>query len=192
MSLLSASDLPDSGAFAALRLYSLGLEREKIAGTNLSGILQYDSKSGRLIVPVPVALVRGVYDAMDEPGLSSIQGTPGGSLRNGITAMLDSEVTAIGGADNVTERGKSYAYTLSSLKEVPAKGWPGVSVCWFLTVVSPALESLRKSYGLAARPADGFAVAVACRKTGVLRENASTKLELDTSPATLTLLRFSS
>lgn len=172
MSLISVVDLPD---YRHLLLYEV--LKEKRASVRMSGLLQATS-SGYLIVAVPTALVRGIFDAMHEPGISLPSAIDGGVLRAGIVVMTPEELKQAGGADAITERGKHYTYTLGNLEETPARNWPGVATCWHLRVKSPDLGQLRRSYGLPTKleGESDFSIVIACRKTGVLTSNATSKV----------------
>lgn len=161
-------------------------DQEKRAAVQLSGVLQA-AKSGHLLVGVPAALVRGVFDAMDEPGISLPSAVDGESLRAGIVVMSPDELEQVGGAAKITERGKHFSYRLGNIVEAPARGWAGVSKCWHLEIKSPELKQLRKTYGLPANMpgSSGMSIVVACRKSGVLGENATSKTTVEQSPTKL-------
>lgn len=173
MSLIATTNLPDVRHF---KLYDAVLDLEKRAAVRMTGLLQATS-SGYLLVGIPTALVRGIYDAMDEPGISLPASVDGGALRAGIVVMTPEELKSIGGADKVTERGKQFSYSLGSLEEAPATNWPGVSVCWHLRIHAPELGKLRRTYGLSTKVEgdNDFSIVVACRKTGVLTSNPTSK-----------------
>jgi hypothetical protein len=132
MSLLSVTDLPD---YRHLLLYDVLRDVEKRAEVKMTGLLQATS-SGYLIVGVPTALVRGVFDAMHEPGISLPSVVDDGALRAGIVVMTPEEVSQLGGPNQIQERGKHFTYHLGNLEEAPAKGWPGVATCWHLRIKS--------------------------------------------------------
>ena len=135
---------------------------------SLSGRL-YVSSSGWLLLSVPNAVVRGLFDAMNEPG-AELWLNSGGMLNAHISVMNDEEVEALG-ADSISERGHTFGYTLGRLKQVNPPS-PAYNAVWFVEVKSPELEQLRKSYGLSKRPKDNeyeFHITVARRKVGVLR-----------------------
>lgn len=155
----------------------------KQASTNqpLSGRL-YCAKSGWLLLSVPNALVRGVYDALSAPGaelpragVMNVPNVDGELLNAHISVMTADEVRDIG-HNNINERGHSFGYSLGPLKELDVKNVAGVSKVWAITVTSPALADLRKSYGLSALP-DGhpFHITVAVRRKGVLQDNGVAK-----------------
>jgi len=171
--LLQLNDLPDPRHFL---LYEACRDEEKRAAVQLSGLLQATS-SGYLIVGVPAALVRGVFDALHAPGISLPAAIDGGALRAGIVVMTPDELKSIGGRESVTERGKQYSYQLGDLEETPARDWPGVSTCWHLRIKSPDLGALRRSYGLPSKLEGDcdFSIVIACRKVGVLTSNAISK-----------------
>lgn len=173
MSLISVTGLPSVAHF---ELYEQVNDIEKRASVKLSGLLQA-TKTGHLIVGVPSALVRGVFDAMDAPGISLPEVLDGGTLRAGIVVMTPSELESLGGASAITERGKQFTYQLGELVEQPARNWPGVSTCWHLKVVSPELGELRRTYGLPTKLEGNnpFSIVVACRKVGVLASNSTSK-----------------
>lgn len=173
MSLIEVTDLPD---IRHLKLYEQMRDPEKWAAVRMSGLLQA-TKTGHLIVGVPTSLVRGIFDAMDEPGISLPASVDGGALRAGIVVMTPEELESVGGPNEITERGKQYTYHLGDLQEVPARNWPGVSACWHLRIKAPELGKLRRTYGLPTKVEgdSDFSIVVACRKTGVLASNATSK-----------------
>jgi len=172
--MIRTQDYPDLRQFA---LYELCYDTEKRAAVQLSGLLQATA-SGHLILGVPTALVRGVFDAMHEPGISLPAAVDGGVLRAGIVVMTPKELESLGGPDKITERGKPFVYSLGDLVEAPATGWKGVSTCWHLKVSAPALSKLRQSYGLPGKIQgdSDFSIVVACRKSGVLSANEISKV----------------
>jgi hypothetical protein len=174
MSVISVYDLPDYRHFL---LYDTAKDPEKRANVKLSGLLQATG-SGYLIVGVPTALVRSLFDAMHEPGISLPSAIDGGALRAGIVIMTPEELKSVGGSDKISERGKHFIYHLGELQETKAEGWPGVSVCWHLRIKSPELGELRRSYGLPTKieGKSDFSIVVACRKIGVLTTNATSKI----------------
>jgi len=147
----------------------------------LSGRL-YAAKSGWLLLSVPNALVRGVFDAITAPGVElplagamNVPNVDKDLLNAHISVMTAAEVEKIG-ADNITERGQSFSYTLGSVREVSANNIDGVSKLWLIEVASPGLSALRKSYGLSALPKDQpFHITVAIRRTKVLGNNSVSK-----------------
>jgi hypothetical protein len=173
MSLISVTDFPPIEQF---KLYDHVKDVEKRATVKMTGLLQATG-SGHLIVGVPTALVRGIFDAMGEPGISLPNAVDGGAMRAGIVVMSPEELESIGGPSQVTERGKQYPYQLGDLEETTARNWPGVSTCWHLRIKSPELGKLRRTYGLSTK-IDGnndFSIVVACRKVGVLAANSTSK-----------------
>lgn len=147
----------------------------------LSGRL-YAAKSGWLLLSVPNALVRGVFDAITAPGVElplagamNVPNVDKDLLNAHISVMTAAEVEKIG-ANNITERGHAFYYTLGSVKELPARNIDGVSRLWVIEVTSPGLSALRKSYGLSALPKDQpFHITVAIRRTKVLGNNGVSK-----------------
>ncbi len=145
---------------------------------NLAGTLSL-SKSGWLLLSVPNALVRGIFAAMDEPGieLPPYDDTPG-NLNAHISVMSKDDVAMIGGPDRITERGKQFTYTLGRVYATEPDGWPNMEKVWYVKVHSPELQELRRSYGLSGRPRDGkydFHVTVAVRRRGVLGRGDTAK-----------------
>jgi hypothetical protein len=143
----------------------------------------YLAKSGWLLLSVPNALVRGVFDALTEPGTelptAGVMNVPNvdGELLNAHISVLTADEVASIGADKINERGHMFGYTLGGLKEIDVKNVDGVSKVWVLHVASPGLSALRKSYGLSALPKDDqpFHITFAVRRKGVLRDNGKAK-----------------
>jgi hypothetical protein len=146
------------------------------SGYSLAGRL-VASKSGRLLLEVPNALVRGVFDALHEPG-AELPTKSDGQLNAHILVMDKDELAKLGGPEKITERGHYFRYTLGSIYSVKPDGWPEMSKVWFLKVRSPELQKLRRTYGLSSLPNEGkhdFHIIVAVRRTNVLHENEVSK-----------------
>lgn len=148
----------------------------------LSGRL-YFAKSGWLLLSVPNALVRGVYDALAVPGVElpragalNVPNVDAELLNAHISVMTADEVAAIG-ESNISERGHAFKYSLGQLCEINPKKIAGVSRLWIIKVTSPDLVALRKSYGLSPLPHGdhAFHITVALRRSGVLQSNAVSK-----------------
>ena len=175
--------LKDHPAYAAGQALGCLYQGNKQAATSypLSGRL-YLSKSGWLLLAVPNALVRGVYDAMPAPGAELPTtgamgvGEKSELLNAHITVMTGDEVTQVG-ADKINERGHMFGYTLGALKEIEPRSGSNLSKIWAIQVSAPLLSALRKSYGLSALPNDDepFHITVAVRKRGVLLDNGKAK-----------------
>ncbi len=151
----------------------------------LSGRL-YLTKANWLMLSVPNALVRGVFDAISAPGAElPTQSATGASettsglgdvLNANIAVMTADEVAKIG-AESINERGHSFGYALSGMTELAVSHMPGVSKAWALQISAPSLSALRKSYGLSPTPRDQgkFHILVAVRRKGVLSDNGQAK-----------------
>lgn len=161
-----------------LQTWELGYSAEKRAAVQFRGILHL-TKSGHLLLSVPAALVRGLYDSLADPGLSLPKVDDGNGVRSGIVVMSPEEVEEIGGGGVITERGKTFRFGFGDFFITPAKNWPGVSSCYHWHVRSPELAELRRSYGLPSKIKDmyDFSLIVACKKTGVLSAAPVSKVE---------------
>jgi 8-oxo-dGTP pyrophosphatase MutT (NUDIX family) len=149
----------------------------------LSGRLHV-AQSGWLLLSVPNALVRGVYDALTAPGTElplagalNVPNVKPDVLNAHISVMTADEVNKIG-ADKISERGHTFRYALGTLKEVPVQNIDGVSKVWVIQVSAPELATLRKSYGLSPYPkGHPFHITVAVRRKSVLQENSVSKFD---------------
>jgi len=124
-----------------------------IATGRMSGELKLSS-SGWALLDVPNSFVRGVFDSMDEPGISLPISSEFGSgkLNAHVSVMDKDEVDDAGGPTVVrASDGRAFRYQLGPMKVVkPKRGsWKRV---WYITVNSPELEAFRKEHGLSARP----------------------------------------
>ena len=161
------------------------LTKSGTVGTNhyLTGRL-YISKSGWLLLSVPNALVRGVFDAMTTAGAE----LPTSSAFNGksadkdllnahISVMTAEEVKQIG-ADKITERGHQFHYALGQIREFSPRT-DTLSRVWAIQAASPELAALRKSYGLTPLPNGDhqFHITVADRRKKVLQPNDVAKVD---------------
>lgn len=165
-----------------LQLYHIGQAVSKlskvadapVATYSLSGRL-YISKSGWLLLSVPNAMARGMFDALDENGIELP--TKDGVFNAHVSVMTKEEVDSIGGPDKITERGHTYLYQIGAIKTVRPAGWKEMSRVWFVDVKSPDLEALRKSYGLTPLPHGDhpFHVTIAVRRKNVLYDNELSK-----------------
>jgi len=165
---------------------------DKQAATNypLAGRL-YLSKSGWLLLAVPNALVRGVFDAMSTPGAelptAGVMNVPNveEDLVNAHISVMNAAEVATIGADKINERGHTFSYTLGALKEIPVKNVDGVSKIWAIQISSPGLTALRKSYGLSPLLNDhAFHITVAVRRKKVLQDNPVSKAASSAPPVT--------
>jgi hypothetical protein len=161
------------------------LTKAGAVGTNhyLTGRL-YISKSGWLLLSVPNALVRGVFDAMTAPGaelptMSAFKGEASDKelLNAHISVMTDEEVEQIG-ADKINERGHHFHYALGQVREFSPKT-ESLSRVWAIQVASPELAALRKSYGLSPLPNGDhqFHITCAVRRKNVLGPNEVAKVD---------------
>ena len=156
---------------------------DKQASTHhaLSGRL-YVAKSGWLLLSVPNALVRGVYDALTAPGAElplagamNVPNVDSGVLNAHISVMTADEVKKIG-AENINERGHMFGYSLGHLKEITPRNIDGISKVWALQVSAPYLSAIRKSYGLSPLLNNHpFHITVAVRRKNVLQDNSVRK-----------------
>lgn len=179
MSVLAVSDGPSVADRLHYRAGMLKAAGDATPAYNLTGTL-YKSESGWVLLQVPNALVRGVFAAMHEPGAELPPTGPDGKLNAHITVFRDAELEAIGGAAKITERGKQFKYSIGRLMSAEPDGWANMAKVWFLTVHSPELQALRRSYGLSSLPNNGeydFHITVAVRKKAVLGRNDSRKGE---------------
>jgi hypothetical protein len=149
----------------------------------------YVSKSGWLLLSVPNALVRGVFDAMTAPGAElplagalNVPDVKPDLLNAHISVMTADEVSKIG-ANKINERGHNFHYALGPVKELAPKNIDGISRVWAIQVASPELAALRKSYGLSALPNGDhqFHITVAVRRAKVLGNNNVSKFDSATS-----------
>jgi len=161
------------------------LTKAGAVGTNhyLTGRL-YVSKSGWLLLSVPNALVRGVFDAMtatgaELPTMSAFKGEAADKelLNAHISVMTAEEVEQIG-ADKINERGHHFHYALGQVREFSPKT-DALSRVWAIQVASPELAALRKSYGLTPLPNGDhpFHITVAVRRKNVLAPNEVAKID---------------
>jgi ADP-ribose pyrophosphatase YjhB (NUDIX family) len=181
-----AAYLPLHPAYQAGNALGWLSKGNKQASTNypLAGRL-YVSKNGWLMLSVPNALVRGVYDALVAPGAELPTHERSEVLNAHITVMTGDEVSKIG-ADKINERGHNFHYTLGALKEIPLNKPGNLSKVWAIQISSPQLAEIRKSYGLSPLPNkdEPFHITVACRRKGVLLNNGTSKGISDIVPET--------
>ena len=141
----------------------------------LSGRLHL-SQSNWLLLDIPNALLRGLFHALDVPGASLP--LDDGQL-NAHCSVMDADEVAKIGPENISERGKRFAYQLGAVHEVKPPSWDGVGKVWYCKIISPALKDLRKSYGLTPLPHNNehdFHVTFAVRHTNVLNPGAASKV----------------
>ena len=181
MSLINVSDgIPSLQK--RLHWIGIGLVKEAaelpVPSYSMSGLLQANSSKNWIFLSVPNALIRGAFQALDEPGVELPPSGPDGLLNAHISVMRPEELDMIGGIDKITERGKRFRYKIGSLVTVTPGGWPEMSKCWMFRIHSPELQALRRSYGLTSLPNDGkfdFHTTVAVRRKNVLGRNVNRK-----------------
>lgn len=145
----------------------------------------YVSASGWLMLDVKNGLVRALQSTLGEPGTELPYHTDG-KLQAHISVMRPEEVKLIGGSSRITERGKSFHYTLAGVETVKPSNWAGVSQVWYVKVNSPELKALRRSYGLSDLPNKNkysFHITFAVRKKGVLAPGPVSKAASSSSDA---------
>lgn len=179
LSIRQGPSLADRVAFlAGERLAKLAADAE--VAYSLKGML-YLSQSGYVLLSVPNAMVRGLFSALQEPGVILPPSTDGPGLNAHITVFSPAELKELGGADKLNERGKQFAYTTGRFKTMePGDHWPGVDRIWYVQVHSPELQELRRSYGMSGLPQEGecpFHITVAVRKRGILARNEKSKAD---------------
>lgn len=160
---------------------------------SLSGRL-YLSKGGWLLLSVPNALGRGAFDALRVTGAelpTRDTNDPNAAYNAHVTVMSPDEIATFGGPDKITERGHDFHYSLGAVKEVNPTTWDGVSKVWYITVDSPELRNLRKSYGLTpTRKGEDMHITFALKRTGVERNNGVSKFDVDQGrESSLTLMK---
>ena len=176
--ILSVSDKPPEWA---AYLFNKGEEFIKTAEAspeltyNLFGTL-YLSKTGFLLLTVPNPFVRGLFSAMNEPGIE-LPPSPNGQLEAHITVMTPNDVALAGGPDAISERGKQFKYTLGRIYTVEPDGWEDIAKVWYVRVHSQDLQTLRRSYGLTSMPHGDrdFHITIAVRRKRVLGRNTTSK-----------------
>lgn len=137
----------------------------------LSGRLQAGPNGG-IELTVPASLIKGVFDALHEPGAEFV--VRNNRTEAAIKVMTKTEVDKIGGPNKITERGHSYNYTLGPIVELPANG--EYEKLWAISIDSQNLGDIRKSYGLETSPQLGFYIPVGIKKKNVTKENEVSKL----------------
>lgn len=132
--------------------------------------------NGQLLLTVPSSLLRGAFDAIDEPGMEL-------PPQRGVTVMTSADLDKIGGPDKITERGHQFSYTLGATVSHSPNRAPFSKVI-NIRLFSPDLRKLRLSYGLSAHPSDqsSFMLPIAVRRPGVLHYNDVTKIANHTDP----------
>lgn len=146
---------------------------DPVPSYSLSGEL-VGSDTGFVLLNVPNSLVRGMFDALAEPG-AELPPSPDGRLNAHVSVFRKEEVESLGGIDKIRERGKHFHYSIGRLKELEPAGWPDMERAWILQVHSPELISLRRGYGLPDMPKYPFHITIAVRRRGVLKRNQMAK-----------------
>jgi len=144
---------------------------------NLSGML-YATEGGWIMLTVPNALARGVFDSMSEPGIVLPPGPNDKPFNAHISVIRPEELELVGGRDKISERGHQFRYSLGRFVSVEPEGWPQYSRVYMLLVHSPELQELRRSYGLSSLPDNGkkaFHITVAAKPKGILGRNEKSK-----------------
>ena len=169
----------DEAAYRFGRAFAGKQAADAVKVRALSGKL-YLSKSGWLLLSVPNAIVRGLFDALDEPG-AELPLNGEGKLEAHVSVVRPEELAMVpGGAAAITERGHAFRYSLEDIRTVEPAGWPEMSRVWFCRVSSPELQKLRKTYGLPPLPVRNgqelpFHLTIARRRKAVLYHNDVSK-----------------
>lgn len=144
------------------------------AATNMRGRLVL-SQTGWLLLEVPNPVGRGVFAALDAPGIELPVNDVTGKYQAHISVMTPEEVQQVGGSAAIGERGRDFSYTLGKVESFVPASWQDMSRCWAISVRSVELEKLRKTYGLSPRPKYPFHITCAVRRKYVLGANSVSK-----------------
>lgn len=159
---------------AAALLQTTKLAADAKINYGLEGKL-YLSTSGWLLMQVPNDIGHGFFATLNEPGVempTRNTNDPDAKFNAHVSVMSPDEIEKIGGPAKLNERGKSIPYTTGAVKTVDPPDWDGVSRVWYLTIQSPELEKIRKSYGLEPRRKGyDFHVTFGIRRKRVLQNN---------------------
>lgn len=148
------------------------------------------SASGWLTLEVPNDLGNGLFAALAEPGVEQPISETHNRYNAHVSVMRPEEVEQIGGSGVITERGRTFGFNLSTVREITnPSGWSDVAKVWLVEVRSPELMTLRRTYGLG-EPKYPFHITFAIRKRNALRANAVAALQ-DKTAATTTAVRES-
>ena len=122
------------------------------------------SPRGYVLLEVPNDIGNGAFKALHVPGAEQPVSSTSGRYNAHISVIRPEELESIGGASALKERGNQFGFTLgpSRLINNPA-GWTDVAKCWVLEARSPALQSLRRAYGLG-EPKYPFHITFAIKK----------------------------
>jgi len=141
----------------------------------------YLSKTGWLMLRIPHSIVRGVFSTINEQGIE-LPHNPSGKLEAHIGVMRPEEIDQIGGAEKITERGKTFSYTLGPLRTIARPEDTSLSRVWHLEVNSPTLQALRRSYGLNGEGKFDLHITVAVRRKNVLSQGQPSKVRKVPNP----------
>jgi hypothetical protein len=117
----------------------------------------YLSKSGWGLLKIPNALVRGIFDALHDPGAilppdNADLPQSKWKLNAHISVLRPEEIESIGGPETVKDFGHHFHYQLGQIKRVNPKGWESMKEVYFIEIDSPELEEMREKYGLSRLP----------------------------------------
>lgn len=109
------------------------------------------------VLNVPAALCRGLFASL--PKESGAEYPPAFGDRKQynahISVMRPDEIEEAGGKNAIKEIGQEFSYQLGPVQVTNPAGWDEMEKVWFVKVTSPELETLRKKYGLSAKPNKG-------------------------------------
>jgi len=141
----------------------------------------YLSQTGWLMVRVPHSFVRGVFSTINEQGIE-LPTNPSGKLEAHISVMRPAEIEQLGGPAKITERGKSFSYTIGPLRTIPKPADTSLSRVWYVEVKSPSIQALRRSYGLNSKGKFDLHITTAIRRKNVLTDNTTSKATKKSNP----------
>ena len=180
--MIEVADIPQSVVLHR-QVYQLGvkLAADGVPAYNLAGMFQLSHHKDKPwgILSVPNALVRGVFDALHEPGVE-LPLDSAGQLNAHISVMSPEDIAMVGGPEALAnDRGHQFSYNLGRLVRIDDPGgWPEMRSVFALLVHAPQLQALRRSYGLSSLPHGGeyaFHVTVGRVKRAVTGRNDKAK-----------------
>lgn len=116
---------------------------ERLKSVTLKGTLR-QRDNGFLYLDISNNVIHGMYSLIDEEDIDKPPYFGDGEVGAHVSVAYEEEVEDL----EIKEIGKEYNFKLGKFYSTNPEGWDKMERVWFVEVVAPELEKLRKKYGL--------------------------------------------
>ena len=106
------------------------------------------TKDNFVYIDIPDELMNGLFNLIEDKGEKPPYNQKSFNNVGSHISVIKIDEFNDNNLNNIKEIGKEFSFQLGELKSLNPYGWDEMDKVWFLTVISPELENLRKKYKL--------------------------------------------